>query len=294
MTRVLATTADAGRACPYCRFPLKEGVTAERCDACGCLHHEDCWIDGNGCAVLGCAGGGTLAGAAGARALPAQLTSPDMSPPGPSTYTPFTPPFTPPAAPKIAGGALGAAAGLRWLILASLIAVAGIGAGALIATRALSGGGKPAPASAAGSHPAAQTSPGAQAQALTPAREASARQAIMGVLADYQSDYSAHNLGGLSSIFSPRIKRHGLAAGGCSVVQGRGAVLGDYASQFAQGTGQYTLVGLTPSQIAFDGPTRAHIDSNYRIATGGAGFVDFYFAREAGAWKITQVYATCA
>lgn len=274
MTRVLATAADAGRACPYCRFPLKEGVTAERCDACGSLHHEDCWMDGNGCAVLGCSGAGMLAGSSAAGASTAQTASFYPGSPG-----------APPVPPTVATGGN---SGLRWLILASLIAFAGIGIGALIATRAL-GGGKPAPAPATGSsHPVAQTNPSTQAQ------EANSRQAIVGVLDSYQSDYSTHDLSGLSRIFSPQIKRHGLAAVGCSVVQGRSAVLDDYASQFAQGTGQYTLAGLSASQIEFEGSTHAHINANYRISTGGAGFVDFYFAQEAGAWKITQVYATCA
>lgn len=278
MTRVLATAADAGRACPYCRFPLKEGVTAERCDACGSLHHEDCWMDGNGCAVLGCRGAGVLAGSSAARAGAAPTASFHPGSLG-----------SQPVPPTAATAATAGDGGLRWLVVASLIAVAGIGIGALIATRALTGGGKPAPAPATGSsHPIAQANP------VTPAQEASSRQAILGILDSYQSDYSTHDLSGLSEIFSPQIKRHGLAAGGCSVVQGRSAVLSDYASQFAQGTGEYTLVGLSASQIELSGPTRAHIDANYRISTGGAGFVDFYFAQEAGAWKITQVYATCA
>jgi hypothetical protein len=271
MTRVLASTADAGRSCPYCRFPLKEGAPAERCDACGCLHHEDCWMDGNGCAVLGCAGAGTVVRTGTA---PPPAAAPPVPPNlGSAVSQPLPPPI---AAPGMGG--------LRWLILASLIAVAGIAIGALIATRALSGGGKPAPAAA--SRPVAQTHPGVQ--------EASSRQAIMGILQSYQRDYSAHDLSGLSAIFSPQIKRHGLAAGGCSVVEGRSAVLGDYASQFAQGTGEYTLVGLSASQIELDGAARAHIDANYRISTGGEGFVDFDFVEEDGNWKITQVYATCA
>lgn len=45
---------DAGRACPYCRFQFQEGAIAYKCDACGSLHHDDCWAEGSGCAMLGC------------------------------------------------------------------------------------------------------------------------------------------------------------------------------------------------------------------------------------------------
>jgi hypothetical protein len=54
VTTVAVAPADVGRACPYCRFPLKGGAPAERCDDCGALHHADCWADGHGCAMVGC------------------------------------------------------------------------------------------------------------------------------------------------------------------------------------------------------------------------------------------------
>jgi hypothetical protein len=45
----------AGRSCPYCRFPLKQGAPVQTCPACHASHHADCWNDNGGCAVLGCA-----------------------------------------------------------------------------------------------------------------------------------------------------------------------------------------------------------------------------------------------
>lgn len=54
-----AVPEDAGRTCPYCRFPLKEGVRAVACASCNTLHHEECWQDGRGCAIFGCAGSHT-------------------------------------------------------------------------------------------------------------------------------------------------------------------------------------------------------------------------------------------
>lgn len=50
----LVSKKEAGKSCPYCRFPLKLGSEAVQCDSCGALHHEDCWQDGRGCAVVGC------------------------------------------------------------------------------------------------------------------------------------------------------------------------------------------------------------------------------------------------
>jgi hypothetical protein len=58
----LAGKADTGRACPYCRFPLKEGVHVAVCEACGAAHHSDCWHDNGGCAILACPGGPTAPG----------------------------------------------------------------------------------------------------------------------------------------------------------------------------------------------------------------------------------------
>jgi Prokaryotic RING finger family 1 len=53
----VAGQAETGRPCPYCRFPLKEGVPMVQCGVCGASHHDDCWQDNAGCAVVACAGG---------------------------------------------------------------------------------------------------------------------------------------------------------------------------------------------------------------------------------------------
>ncbi|HEX8206570.1 MAG TPA: RING finger protein, partial [Solirubrobacteraceae bacterium] len=58
-----ATAGDAGRSCPYCRFPLKEGAQVRDCPTCGAAHHDDCWSDNGGCSVVGCAGGPDAPGA---------------------------------------------------------------------------------------------------------------------------------------------------------------------------------------------------------------------------------------
>lgn len=76
MPLVTVDTVDSGRLCPYCRFPLKDGIVAYKCDDCGALHHDDCWADGTGCAVLGCSQ--NTASAEGNFVTPAEST---MAPP---------------------------------------------------------------------------------------------------------------------------------------------------------------------------------------------------------------------
>lgn len=77
---------DAGRSrirnCGYCLTELTGKIRF--CELCGCPHHDDCWQEGGGCTVPGCAGG---PGAA-----------PTISPPAPYV-TVGTPPAAPPAPP---------------------------------------------------------------------------------------------------------------------------------------------------------------------------------------------------
>lgn len=68
---------EAGRACPYCHFPLKQGAGVVSCGACSAPHHEDCWRENGGCSVMGCAGANDAA--LGAQAPP--LTMPVPIPP---------------------------------------------------------------------------------------------------------------------------------------------------------------------------------------------------------------------
>ncbi len=84
-THRAAGPPDTGRPCPYCRFPLKEGVPIVECDVCGSLHHLDCWSDNGGCAVVACAGGPSAGGA-----RPETLDASDA--PDPATAPIFTAP----------------------------------------------------------------------------------------------------------------------------------------------------------------------------------------------------------
>jgi hypothetical protein len=284
MARVIATTADAGRSCPYCRFPLKVGTAAERCDSCASLHHEDCWHDGGGCAVLGCTKTGAPVSLPGSAQQPAGY-APPQPPPGYPNY-PVPPGYPPPLVPPRTGSN-------RTLIIATLIALLGIGTGAVLATGALSSGSakhsSPPAALIPPVHPESHTPSGP-----TPSERVHDRHAILSILGTYQRAYSGRDISGLANIFTPAIKRHGLAAGGCIVSTGREAVLADYRSQFEEGSGSYELLGLSQWQIALDGKTRAHIDTHYRITPGGTGFVNFRFTNAGYGWRMSEVYATCA
>jgi hypothetical protein len=298
MTRVIATAADAGRSCPYCRFPLKEGTAAERCDSCNSLHHEDCWSDGGGCAVLGCAEAGKAAAATAATAPQAGWQGSAYQPgapvppqaPATQTYPGYgAPPGYPPAQP--APHSPPRSGNQAVLVVAVIIALLGIGTGVAVATGAFSKS-TPKSASAAVQAKTPAATPAASA-GPTPSEQADDRQAIMGILGGYQSAYTDHNISGLANIFSPEVNRHGLASGGCTVSRGRSAVLADYQSQFAEGSGSYELVGLSGAEIRLDSKTRAHLNAHYQITPGGAGYVNFKFAELGEGWKISEIYATC-
>jgi Prokaryotic RING finger family 1 len=58
MTDSQVATGDiAGRTCPYCFSPLKEGGSISTCPTCAAVHHSECWRENGGCAITSCAGG---------------------------------------------------------------------------------------------------------------------------------------------------------------------------------------------------------------------------------------------
>jgi Prokaryotic RING finger family 1 len=83
MTSTQVGADEAGRTCPYCRFPLKRDVPSVDCDACGAVYHAECWQEGGGCAILGCPNAVAGAGAATAPGLP-----PAEAPPPRRAYAP--------------------------------------------------------------------------------------------------------------------------------------------------------------------------------------------------------------
>jgi hypothetical protein len=180
-------------------------------------------------------------------------------------------------------------------VAASVAAILAVGVGAALATGALSGGSRRGHTRATRQSATVSTALKAAPapSGPTPSEQAGDRATIMSLLSDYANAYSAHNLSALSKLLAPEVIRHGLAAGGCTVAHGRGTVLGDYKSQFEEGSGAYTLVGLSEGQIQFNNTTQAYLNAHYRITPGGSGYVNFRFMDSAEAWKISEVYATC-
>lgn len=147
-----ASTEDAGRPCPYCRFALKQGSDVVHCPACGAVHHAECWDENQGCAVVGCAGRASGARTHGAENDVPQATSVS------GTQEPLR--------DRAARGAA------FWLALGALIVAAAAGAGVLVfvmSTRSSSSTATNSQPSASASTPAATvtvqiTTPQAQAK----------------------------------------------------------------------------------------------------------------------------------
>ena len=95
-----ATPADSGKACPYCRFALKSGGGVVDCPSCSATHHDECWGDNGGCAVMGCASAPSLAGGVPAPTATARQPPPPPPPPPPAYPSPHA---TAPAPPQRRG-----------------------------------------------------------------------------------------------------------------------------------------------------------------------------------------------
>jgi hypothetical protein len=115
----LASQAETGRACPYCRFPLKEGVDVVDCGVCHTPHHADCWHDNCGCAISGCAGGPTaVAGRVGEVGVASPDAYPAVSPASPAQSG------APPAPPPPSGERRTPSLAIAVIVLA--VAIAGV------------------------------------------------------------------------------------------------------------------------------------------------------------------------
>jgi hypothetical protein len=78
----LADGNDAGRSCPFCRFPLKEAAAVVRCPVCRAVHHAECWQEnGDSCAVVGCPGASPAARPEAAPVPAVANTSTPLEPP---------------------------------------------------------------------------------------------------------------------------------------------------------------------------------------------------------------------
>lgn len=120
--------SPAATNCPYCQFPIKDGVEAAVCPECGAPHHEDCWREGEGCAVTGCGGGAEPEVTRVIPQPPPSLTTPrprrvTTSPDQPPSQQPAQPAPPPPTGSSGSGRLAAAAAGAFAGALIAAIAV---------------------------------------------------------------------------------------------------------------------------------------------------------------------------
>jgi len=150
--------AAAGNICPYCRSPVESGGDAKQCPSCGSAHHADCWIENDGCAVIGCAAGPAAKKAAG-------IVLPPIEEPGAAVVVDVE-------TEQAQEGKGGPRRLARPLIAgAAVVAVVAIGIGAAVAIRAQDKGGKIEVGDETGSSVSADATPSAPAAALSEKRE---------------------------------------------------------------------------------------------------------------------------
>ena len=112
-----ATPDEAGRSCPYCRFPLETGVEVARCPECEASHHAECWDANHGCAVVLCAAG------------PAQAVDDRKKAAAAASARPAPPP---PPRKSRAGLLAGIGGGLAVLVIVLLVAAGSDGGGGAV------------------------------------------------------------------------------------------------------------------------------------------------------------------
>jgi hypothetical protein len=285
-----ATAQEAGRTCPYCRFAFKEGALLSLCPACHAAHHEECWGDNQGCAIVGCTAV-PPSWMTRTRSDQQQTLTEPVPPPPPA----FTTTATTAAAPPPQG-----ARRLTPLVAVLIIgALAATGAAAaVVATKKDSGS-----TAAASQQTLTQPEPTPTGSTTAPAPEpatdptpqhspAEQKHAVVAVLHQYEAAYSSHDIDQLRAIMQPSVTRHGLSGDGCSNTTGRAAVLQTYAEQFALGTGTYTLHGLYSGSVDLN-DLQAIVSSTYSIGGGGTGNVRFDLRRFPVGWRISRVDASC-
>jgi len=135
---IAATETMVGRACPYCRFPIKQGPGVTECSSCHAVHHAECFADNRGCAIAGCSGANVLGAAAAPLAVPppppaAQFGAPTVAANTPSVPTMAAPPPPPLSAPP--AGSSGAWWKPALIAFAITVAVAGAAVAVILGTK---------------------------------------------------------------------------------------------------------------------------------------------------------------
>ena len=117
------------------------------------------------------------------------------------------------------------------------------------------------------------------------------RTAVVRVLEEYASEYSAQDAAGIGALLTADVARVGASASGCRQT-GIDEVVAAYESQFALGTGVYTLGELSADDVDVRGDI-ATVTTSYSISTGGSGSISFALERAGDEWLIADIQAPC-
>lgn len=255
-SRLAATAGQTGRACPYCRFPLKEGVEVVACGFCQSAHHGECWDDNGGCAIVACKG-------------------------GPGAETPAAPPQTPPAAAPVAApvqpGRRGRGPAIALAVLAALAVAAGAGAWAVSGQD--DGDDEPASREPAPAAVAPEPEP------PEPVAEPIARREVRDLLDRYAALYSAEDLPAFSRLLAPDLVRRRTEE-----TEDRREAIAEYRRQFkVLEAPRYEFVD---QQIVSSGDD-ADVFAHYEIASANtettSGAIDFHVIRHEGELAIDRI-----
>lgn len=285
MTTIQVIQSDADKSCPYCRFPLKVGITAEQCDSCSALHHEDCWHEGGGCAIFGCVNNAASKG--GSAAAPAGKA---QKPPIPS--------LTPAPAPTPAPAAAGAGTS-RALLAAAVVLIITLATALIVVVVNTSGSDAPEPAPVSAAPPTEIEDPEpAEDVGATASERAQAKRDIASVLSDHEEAYSNDDENTLTSGLTSDVVRTGQDSGGCQTASGRSEVTAALASNFS-GFTTYTLSGARSSDVklienSYGELTKATVNARYQVDGSQEKFkIRFVLENGDGDWQISKISSFC-
>jgi len=219
-----------------------------------------------------------------------QQLPPEQPPPPPPPRRPAPPTEQPAAAPPPAEKPNAAKRAL--IGIGALLLVAAIVVGAIYAAGGFEPAGSTTVISSAGETTGLGGDDGGGGGEGGGGDVAADQAAVVGALEEYASDYSAQDAAGLGALLTDDVTRFGASDAGCEQ-SGRDEVVAAYESQFALGTGVYTLDGLSDDAVDVSGDT-ANVTTDYSISTGGSGQISFALVRSGDEWLIDDIQAPCS
>ena len=282
MGLISVSSVDAGRSCPYCRFPLKDGVTAVQCDSCAAIHHEDCWSEGGGCSQFGCSNSAAM-----------QQQAQQLPPIGKqAALDPRSADVVLKGAPAVAPGPGLAETNENknstvLLIALGVLAASVLIVGALALFNLASDDSSSTPAADATVEPAA-----AADDASPNESDSMAARRVVRVLRAYTGAYSSEDRAQLAEIMTANVERWGVnGPTQCAHDVGRHAVLEAYQSQFDVNPSlSYELQPLSGAEVERLSETRARVLTNYVISGGTPAPISFSLERsDSAGWRISRV-----